>query len=56
MGYPGQDAFLRRRGCDHLQGYLYSRPVDGPAAEALLGASGFRIPEPRGLRDPVALS
>jgi diguanylate cyclase (GGDEF)-like protein len=31
-----QARFLRSAGCDHAQGYLYSRPVDANAATALL--------------------
>ena len=39
-----QDAFLRRRGCDELQGYLFSKPVPpggscGSAAAALMRLS-----------------
>jgi diguanylate cyclase (GGDEF)-like protein/PAS domain S-box-containing protein len=33
--------FLRREGCDHGQGYLYSRPVPEDAFEALLLAAPF---------------
>jgi diguanylate cyclase (GGDEF)-like protein/PAS domain S-box-containing protein len=33
---PAQLAFLRRRGCDLLQGYLFSRPVPADQFEALL--------------------
>ena len=35
----GQLAFLRERGCDHFQGYLFSRPLPAPAIEALLRTS-----------------
>jgi EAL domain-containing protein (putative c-di-GMP-specific phosphodiesterase class I) len=31
-----QARFLRSAGCNHAQGYLYSRPVDASAATALL--------------------
>jgi diguanylate cyclase (GGDEF)-like protein/PAS domain S-box-containing protein len=33
---PAQLAFLRRRGCDLLQGFLFSRPVPADQFEALL--------------------
>jgi EAL domain-containing protein (putative c-di-GMP-specific phosphodiesterase class I) len=35
---PEQVAMLRRFGCDHVQGYLYSPPVDVVRADALIGA------------------
>jgi EAL domain-containing protein (putative c-di-GMP-specific phosphodiesterase class I) len=31
-----QADYLRRRGCDFAQGYLFSRPVEAGAFEALL--------------------
>jgi diguanylate cyclase (GGDEF)-like protein len=33
----GQHAFLQAKECDECQGYLFSRPVDADAFEALLG-------------------
>ncbi|MCB1014111.1 MAG: EAL domain-containing protein, partial [Acidimicrobiales bacterium] len=33
----GQRAALARLGCDHAQGYLWSAPVAGPAADRLVG-------------------
>ncbi len=33
---PAQLAFLRRRGCDEMQGYYFSRPLPAPEAELLL--------------------
>jgi len=36
--------FLRDNGCDHAQGYFFSRPVDLAALEGLLGAGGFTLP------------
>ncbi|PYQ55493.1 MAG: hypothetical protein DMF78_01795 [Acidobacteria bacterium] len=35
---PAQLAELREMGCDHGQGYLFSRPVDAAAAGAMLAA------------------
>jgi diguanylate cyclase (GGDEF)-like protein/PAS domain S-box-containing protein len=35
---PDQVAMLRRFGCDHVQGYFYSPPVDVARADALIGA------------------
>ena len=35
---PAQLAELREMGCDHGQGYLFSRPVDAVAAGAMLAA------------------
>ena len=48
---PAQLAFLRRRGCDLLQGYLFSRPVPADQFEQLLAQpptaiSGRRIGQP----------
>ncbi len=42
--------FLRREGCDFLQGFYFSRPVTGPALERLLRegneqVAGIRLPE-----------
>ena len=39
----GQLAILARKGCDEMQGYLFSRPVDGEAIAALL-AAGTELP------------
>ena len=39
---PDQAAMLRRFGCDHVQGYLYSPPVDVARADALIGAQPWR--------------
>lgn len=36
---PDQEAFLASRGCDVVQGYLYSRPVPAVQIEHLLGNS-----------------
>ena len=33
-----QEQFLRERGCDRLQGYLFSEPIAADAMEALLKA------------------
>jgi diguanylate cyclase (GGDEF)-like protein/PAS domain S-box-containing protein len=38
---PLQADFLRRRGCDFAQGYLFSRAVDASAFEALLAQGGM---------------
>ncbi len=35
-------AFLRQRGCDQFQGFLFSRPVDASAIEAMLRAMAAR--------------
>ena len=35
-----QAEFLRRRGCDFAQGYLFSRAVEPSAFEALLAQGG----------------
>lgn len=32
----GQFAYLQRHGCDYMQGYFYSRPLDASGAEQLL--------------------
>jgi EAL domain-containing protein (putative c-di-GMP-specific phosphodiesterase class I) len=37
-----QYAFLRAHGCDRVQGYLFSRPVDAAALEALVAKRGTR--------------
>ena len=31
--------FLRERGCDEIQGYVFSKPVPGGEAEALIASS-----------------
>jgi diguanylate cyclase (GGDEF)-like protein/PAS domain S-box-containing protein len=49
-----QADFLRHRGCDLAQGYLYSRPVTPAAFETLL-AGGVSL-DPRGGHSAVALS
>ncbi len=41
---PAQLAFLRRRGCDLLQGYLFSRPVPAEQFEGLLAQAPAAIP------------
>src|SRR5262249_38608821 len=46
-----QDEFLRRRGCDTAQGYLYSRPVEAGEAEAFLAVACAAIPSPRGIME-----
>jgi EAL domain-containing protein (putative c-di-GMP-specific phosphodiesterase class I) len=44
---PEQEAFLRSRGCDKLQGYLFNRPLSVPQFEQLLfqgrGSSSINI-------------
>ena len=39
---PDQVAMLRRFGCDSVQGYHYSAPVDVARADALIGAQPWR--------------
>jgi EAL domain-containing protein (putative c-di-GMP-specific phosphodiesterase class I) len=39
---PEQYAFLRAHRCDRVQGYLFSRPIDAEALEALIAARGTR--------------
>jgi EAL domain-containing protein (putative c-di-GMP-specific phosphodiesterase class I)/CheY-like chemotaxis protein len=39
-----QLGFLRRHGCDLIQGYYFSRPVPAAAFESLLEQGGFRGP------------
>jgi EAL domain-containing protein (putative c-di-GMP-specific phosphodiesterase class I) len=39
---PAQYEFLRTHGCDRVQGYLISRPIDAEALEALLAERGSR--------------
>ncbi len=41
----GQFNYLRSQGCDEMQGYLFSRPVEAEAFEQLL-RSGTRMPLP----------
>ena len=38
-----QAALLSEMGCDTLQGFLFSRPMDAAATEALLAETGSRI-------------
>ncbi len=38
-----QAAWLRRAGCEELQGFLYTRPMPAAQIEALLAAGGPRI-------------
>ena len=33
---PEQEQFLRERGCNRLQGYLFSEPIETDAMKALL--------------------
>ena len=40
--------FLRRHGCNQIQGFLFSRPVPALELEALLHAGGTLLPEPTG--------
>ncbi|MOA38825.1 Cyclic di-GMP phosphodiesterase Gmr [compost metagenome] len=40
---PEQLALLRKQGCDEVQGYLISKPVDACAFSALLGRSMTRF-------------
>ncbi|QJR11163.1 Regulator of RpoS [Usitatibacter rugosus] len=42
-----QLAFLRRHGCDQMQGYLFSKPLAVPEVEALM-LEGRTLPSPRG--------
>jgi EAL domain-containing protein (putative c-di-GMP-specific phosphodiesterase class I) len=39
---PDQVEALRRCGCDHVQGFHYSPPVDVTKAEALIAAQPWR--------------
>jgi diguanylate cyclase (GGDEF)-like protein/PAS domain S-box-containing protein len=41
---PAQLAFLRRQGCDLLQGYIFSRPVPAEQFEELLAQPSHRSP------------
>ena len=41
---PGQLAFLRERGCDSYQGYLFSRPVPAEQFARLLQAQAEKQP------------
>ena len=41
-----QLAFLRRPGCDEVQGYLIARPQDAVATERLLAGESPLIREP----------
>ncbi|MCC6075796.1 putative bifunctional diguanylate cyclase/phosphodiesterase [Pseudomonas sp. GCM10022188] len=43
---PAQLDFLRRHGCDEIQGYLISRPVEAGAFAALLRAQGREVGVP----------
>jgi EAL domain-containing protein (putative c-di-GMP-specific phosphodiesterase class I) len=50
-----QRAVLHRLGCRYGQGYYFSRPIDGPATQALLRAREPHYPPahiPCGLLDP----
>jgi EAL domain-containing protein (putative c-di-GMP-specific phosphodiesterase class I) len=40
--------FLQRLGCDHMQGYLFSRPVAGEQFQQMLTGEDFRLNEPNG--------
>ncbi len=40
-----QLAFLRENNCDEIQGYLFSRPITGPAMEALLISHSRSVPK-----------
>jgi diguanylate cyclase (GGDEF)-like protein/PAS domain S-box-containing protein len=42
-----QLAFLRRSGCNEVQGYLYSRPLPPAAFSRLLLERAWAVPEPR---------
>jgi EAL domain-containing protein (putative c-di-GMP-specific phosphodiesterase class I) len=39
---PEQLAFLRSRGCNLAQGFLFSRPVAAETLPSLLGSGAFR--------------
>jgi diguanylate cyclase (GGDEF)-like protein len=39
-----QALFLRAAGCDRMQGYLFARPMPGPAMEARLREAGAALP------------
>ncbi|SDT14182.1 putative bifunctional diguanylate cyclase/phosphodiesterase [Pseudomonas oryzae] len=43
---PAQLDFLRRHGCDEIQGYLISRPLEAAAFAALLSAQGHAVGVP----------
>ena len=43
---PEQLAFLRRQGCDLLQGYLFSPPVSPERFEEFCGVNRRAEPEP----------
>jgi len=45
---------LRELGCDYLQGYLFSRPVDANAAEQLWQNTGVSAESPFSVRPPTA--
>jgi EAL domain-containing protein (putative c-di-GMP-specific phosphodiesterase class I) len=38
-----QLVFLRARGCDEVQGYYYSKPIDSDSVCALLQRGGFSV-------------
>jgi EAL domain-containing protein (putative c-di-GMP-specific phosphodiesterase class I) len=44
---PAQRAFLVERGCDELQGYLFSHPRNRSEIEAMLDAQAAETPRPR---------
>ncbi|MBI4278641.1 MAG: EAL domain-containing protein [Armatimonadetes bacterium] len=50
---PAQHAQLRALRCEYMQGYLFSRPVDGSTAEALIAAEPF-MPEEEAAGRPMA--
>ena len=39
----GQQALLRKQGCDEMQGYLFSRPVPGDQFQAYLVGEPTRL-------------
>lgn len=44
---PRQRTILQQLGCDYVQGWLFSHPLDGDAAEALLRGEGMPAPAER---------
>jgi diguanylate cyclase (GGDEF)-like protein len=47
-----QLAYLRRHGCDHMQGFYFSPPVPSPDVEHMV-REGKRLPRPHGEASPL---